>query len=250
MNACTKKPILRKNNVIEICSNDEFFNDNIKYENINILKIFNVLVKDFSSIINFFDKINLSYLEYLYCSFRCRDILLLISKNKNKIKLEISTVNNYVLDILSNLPNFINELYIQCPIILDNNFYLNNSLTNLPILLEKIIIKTPGQHYWNELKDYENDGYLNVLFGIKVPFTCVVEVFILNKIYQIIYENNDVDSLTLIQINSNKKILIKKVIPCVDAEIIPSYIYLDSEERKRFANSNNQYLIQLLQNIN
>jgi hypothetical protein len=243
MDTSKPKSTLITNNVIEICSNDEFFNENIKYENINIIKISNVSIDDFSLISNFFNKIDYkidySRLKKLRCAFSCRDITLLISKNNNKIKLEIYKINNYVLNILSNLPNFINELHIECPIISDNNFYLNNSLTNLPILLEKIIIKIPSQDYLNELEDYENDGYLNVLFGIKIPYKCIVEVSILNKIYQVIYENNDNDLLTLIPINSNKKILIKKVIP-----------YLDSEERKRFAAIGHQYLLQQLQNIN
>lgn len=256
MNISKTKSTLTTNNVIEICSNDEFFNDNIQYENISIINISNVSINDFSSISNFFNKIDYSRLKKLCCAFSYRDITLLISKNNNKIKFGIYTINKYVLNILSNLPNCINELYIECPIISDNNFYLNNSLTNLPILLEKIVIKIPSQYYWNELKDYETHGYLNVLFGIKIPYKCVVEVSILNKIYQVIYENNDEDSLTLIPItltpiNSNKKFIIKKVIPCTNTQqILTDYVYLDSEERQRFASAGHQYLIQQLQNIN
>ncbi len=56
---------------------------------------------------------------------------------------------------------------------------------------------------------------LNFLFGAKLPFGCKMIVrtkfFEEDRIYQVIYENNDVDSLTLIhESGSEEQHIIKK----------------------------------------
>lgn len=179
------KPL--KNNIkkiLLITTNYEFFyRRKFFYRNLESLKIDNVSVSNFDNINDFFTKFDIIKLKFLHCNFTYNNIKISLSKNNNGIELGLHTINSSGFDILNNLPNFINILNIEYPLVSNNIFYLDNVLSNLPPLLEKISIKIPPIYQYKKIKDYESNGYLNALFGIKIPYGCMVEVDLLDIKY-------------------------------------------------------------------
>jgi len=238
-------------NYLEINSNKSFFNySQFRYTQLKSLKIINVSLH-FKDLFNLLDNYSIERLDKMNCDIECDLVSVLLNKHNNTTTLELCNVNRTAINILNNLPNYINILQIQYPTVSCGDFYLNKSMTNLPPSLQKIILQLPflkENNIYSTIANYERSGYFNILFEIKRPHECIVQIDISGVKYPILYDDKDNDNtqLTLV-INNCEKIIIKKVIPC-GLEV--DYIYLDVEERQRFAQIGHEYLINQVNILN
>jgi hypothetical protein len=114
--------------------------------------------------------------------------------------------------LVNNLPFYINHLYFG---FFHHGLNFDGVFENLPVTLKKLVINYNSYSNFKNLEECENRRYFNILFGIKLPFGC--EVFIQLNIgckcekFKVIYQNNNLDELTLHNIKTNNKKIIKKV---------------------------------------
>lgn len=209
--------------------------ENLKYNeflNINIINTESIIKSNYEKMIKFFDEIDVNKIDSMDCCFKCEnDINITLLKKSGLVECIIKNFNDNNFQILNNLPNFINTLTLENSLIFNDNFY--NSLKNLPITLNKININYSQE--LDKISYYKYLGYFNILFELKVPFGCEVEVVFKNLgVFKVLYENNNVDEIIILN-NENKKIhFIKKVL--VKPKTTIEYIYLSPEERHRFNN--------------
>lgn len=221
---------------LEIVSNEQFFYYvTFYYTQLKSLKIKNVSIH-FLDFFNFLDNFHIEELEVMECSIACDLVSVLLTKHNSIIKLELFNVNNSVIHILNNLPSYINTLIVNCHEISDGDFYLDQSMTNLPLGLQELTIKLPDLsksiNLCSTIQHYEQYGYFNVLFGIKCPYSCIIIIEVLNKKYHVSYEDNDNTKITITD-NHIEKLIITKVIPYLETQL--EYVYLDMNDRRRFA---------------
>lgn len=177
---------------IEKYNNSEEINIKNKIENCNILQeIFNVID---------FNKINNLKCEFIYKKFT--DLQITITNN-----FVLLTINSYkennLKELLLNLPNEINKIFINHSMFTE----LTDCFVNLPINVTEIIIS-----FSSKSKELINNEYgdLNFLFNTKLPFGCKIELLFQNIYYTVNYENDEENTITLIN-NLNEKIIIKYV---------------------------------------
>ena len=252
--------LIYTNKNLEIGNNSEFsFYTQYRYVQLESVKINNVKI-NFNKFLKFMDNLNIEHVNTIKCNIRCNFMAISLVKYNNIVKLRLRSIDKSIIHILNNLPNYINILVIEYPEIHNNNFFLDTAMTNLPPSLKKIVIKLPSSFFQNINDDigyYQKRGYLNVLFGIKNPYKCIIEVDISKNRYRVLNDDdNDNAHLTLTNYNTFqntninqqiiiKKIIIKKVVPDpVNIGLQVEHVYLDSEERNRFAQDAHQYFIQ------
>ena len=85
------------------------------------------------------------------------------------------------------------------------NAFLEGCFTNLPISIKKILFI-----FDRNIEIVKYSGNLNVLFGTKLPFDCIMEVLLSNKKYIVHQENSNDDELILIS-ETGEKIIYKYV---------------------------------------
>jgi len=215
--------------------------EDLKYNeflNINIINTEIIIKSNYEKMIKFFDEIDVNKIDSMNCCFKCEnDINIILLKKSGLVECIIKNFNDNNLQILNNLPNFINTLSLENSLIFNDNFY--NSLKNLPITLNKINIIYGVS--LNKVEYYESLGYFNILFELKVPFDCKVEVITDTKTYRVIYENDFANKLKIVDNAIDEIYIIKKVKNKGKIEV--DYIYLSSEERRGFAQVGHEYLI-------
>lgn len=127
-------------------------------------------------------------LELQYCEFICNEIdITIIHCNKKKIlSIDYDTKEN-IESIISDLPNNINNLIINIAHTTETT-KLEKIFTNLPFSLNKIKF-VYKQSKLSEIKIMETRGKFNILFGIKIPFSCRVEINYDNVNYNVKYNS-------------------------------------------------------------
>jgi hypothetical protein len=176
-----------------------------KYENLEELIIDNVIIEDYDVINNFLSSLKMDKIHIFECNF------LYLNYNKKHTKITIKLLYNefvlFISDYDSNIKKFMNNLPIQINKI---NIKYCNSLDkcfeNLPILLNEIVISYDTKINHLDLCSYD----YNCLFNVKLPFDCILKIsFLDNDIYEVSYENNTEEQLTLVCLMSGNKRIIK-----------------------------------------
>jgi hypothetical protein len=152
-----------------------------------------------------------------------------IKNNNSEISLLIDYYENGNIEILmNNLPQNISELIIN--ISKDTNTKnLENIFRNLPYCLKKIkfIYK---ESKLSEIKNLEQSGKFNLLFGIKIPFGCDLQINYENNDYNLFYNNLDntieLQNENIQQRENLKKIQIIKYVPIIIKYVSNPYVPL------------------------
>jgi len=123
---------------------------------------------------------------FTVCGFVYDAIKMVISKHYHKITLNIGDyTNSSVSQIINNLPENIDALVINITPTSETK-YLENTFTNLPFSLKKIKF-VYKQSKLSEIKNTEDCGKFNTLFGVKIPFNCGFVVSYANVDYDVKY---------------------------------------------------------------
>jgi len=214
---------------ININSQSDFILENIvRYKNLEKLELCNIKLDNFAIVRELSDDLNFTKIKTLSCNFRIKETNIQIKTINELIELRLNVLKSPdIKDFFLNLPNCINSIYIECPTtynIFNDYNILNNSFTNLPVNLKKIEIEyrsSPGLQLEEYIRQLENSGMFNYLFGTKLPFGCEMILYVKNLqniIYKlnVIYENNENDELTLLTVDyvdpETNEIVVKKII--------------------------------------
>ena len=216
--------------------------DNNDLFNVNSIETKYGIKSNHNKISEFINKIDTDEIKNICCFFMCNNNLKIsLLKNLGIIECILNDFNAINYQILNNLPYYLSTLTMIKPPIFDYNFY--NSLKNLPITLTTINIRY-NENY-KKIILYEAVGSFNILFELKIPFGCKVNLFFDEIVkYNVIYENNNNDELTIENNKTKKKHIIRKI---NKLELKPSVDidnnYLTAEERRRFAQVGREYLL-------
>lgn len=200
--------------IIKITSQEDFYLENLlKYKNLDNLTLNNININDITIINKLLENLDYSKLKNLNCEFKLKyGSRIKIFMIDNDIYLNIFNIkqsdNINLLALFNNLPNCINHIFIKPELYID----LNNYFINLPIFLKKINIDYSHLGTFFSVNQL-NNGSLNYLFGIKLPFNCEINLHVQEFLFKVIYENNQQNELTLYNINCDdektKNIIIK-----------------------------------------
>jgi len=173
-----------------------------KYKDKEVILIENGVIDNFYEVNKFLEIIDLEKLKTLNCNFRYIDTLIKIELVfSGDIVMRLSNYNENIKDYLFNLPQQINILIFENRYV---NSFLEGCFTNLPVSIKKILFL-----FDSTIETIKNTGILNVLFGVKLPFDCIVEVLV-NKKYRLHQENINDDELTLFS-ETGEKIIVKYI---------------------------------------
>lgn len=125
-----------------------------------------------------------------------------IELDTGNIVMILSNYNENIKDYLFNLPHQINILILKYRYI---NDFLEGCFTNLPISIKKILFI-----FDRTIEIVKYFGNLNILFGAKLPFDCIMEVLLFDKKYIVQQENSNNDELILFS-ETGEKIIYKYV---------------------------------------
>jgi hypothetical protein len=208
---------------ININSTDDFIlQDIITHTNLKSLTLSGIEIDNWLIIGELFDNLNITDIDILDCEFTISGTNVQIKRVADDIEMWIKLGYTWgeIKPFMTNLPNCINSIYIDYSI--NGPDTLAECFTNLPFGLKKIEIKYANAangllHDDDLIKSVEREGKFNCLFGAKLPFGCQMIINISSngqeKKYNVIYENNEEDELTLICENSNgENITVKKII--------------------------------------
>jgi hypothetical protein len=174
-----------------------------QYKNNQEIVIENGIISNFYDVNKFLEIIDFEKLKTLNCNFIYKDTLVKIELvPSGDIVMRLSNYNENIKEYLLNLPQQINILIFENRYI---NSFLEGYFTNLPVSIKKILFLFDSTF---ELLNYT--GKLNVLFGAKLPFDCIVEILVDSEKYMVSYENNNDDELTLFS-ETGEKIIVKYI---------------------------------------
>jgi hypothetical protein len=226
--------------------------------NIKKLKIKNVVIdiKEIDIFNNFLSKLSYDSMEKLNCkiSTKYHSLRISVKKINNDFvyKLKIEHFDD-VKTILDNLPIFITQLKIDlsdCNTLeLNSKKILDIEYSNLPFTLKKLNVKFPFRSHPQPCEKLQKEtGIYNILFCFKIPFGLVTKVFDSGskKKYLVNFNFSSNDTIEFVDyyLTTDKKYyIIKKTF----FECPINYVFLDSEERSRFARVGYQQLLQQLQ---
>jgi hypothetical protein len=173
-----------------------------KYIDKQDIVIENGVIDNFYEVNKFLEIIDFEKLKTLNCNFRYIDTLIKIELvSFGDVIMRLSNYNENIKEYLLNLPQQINILIFENRYI---NSFLEGCFTNLPVSIKKILFL-----FDSTIETIKNTGKLNVLFGVKLPFDCIVEVLV-NKKYRLHQENINDDELTLFS-ETGEKIIVKYI---------------------------------------
>ena len=113
-------------------------------------------------------------------------------------------------------------MFFQFPVALKGH-YLENNFGNLPYSLKKIKF-VYKETKLSEIKNLEQNGKFNVLFGIKIPFGCDVQINCENNDYNLIY--NDLDNTIELESKNIQIIQAIKYVPIIIKYVSNPYVPL------------------------
>lgn len=161
------------------------------------------VLNNFYDINNFLEIIDLEKLKTLDCNFTYIDTLINIERVfSGDIVMTVLYHNETIKEYLLNLPQQIDILVFKN---LYTNTFLEGCFTNLPVSIKKILFV-----FASTIELLKYTGELNILFGAKLPFDCIMEVLISDKKYIVQQENINDNELTLFS-ETGEKIIVKYV---------------------------------------
>jgi hypothetical protein len=195
---------------------------------------------------SFLQKIEVNKLKYINCALYFYNANFIYIKNDKKNIVKLTNICGSIDNIINNLP-----IYLDTLIITDPSPYSKNKIENLPVSLKNILFVYSDKNFKDVnikmdheiIKLCESKFYFNILFEIiKLPHGCTVEISVLDKKYQVLYDNFDA-SILQIKVNNLLKTIEKQTIlppPLLKVD----HIFLTYEERGQFVQIMDEVLVE------